>query len=244
MTDSHRFRTGRLRAAMVATAIAALGIFGLAACTAAPDQGPEPTASSSSRTRALPTGTVGAAHLDNGYLEVGTGPKTVDVYLDPMCPICGVFEKANGKQLSDLVDAGTITLRLHPMTFLNRVSQGTDYSTRAAAALTCVGATDASKTLPYLEFLYGNQPKENSAGLTDKTLIEMATAIGAPDISQCVNDQTYAGWVQKANDNALSGPIEGADIPAITGTPTVLVDGKSYVGSVDDPDELAAFIAS
>jgi hypothetical protein len=71
------------------------------------------------------SGTVGAAHLDEGYLQVGTGRTVVDVYIDPMCPYCGQFDVANGDGLAELVDSNSISLRVHPLTFLDGASQGT-----------------------------------------------------------------------------------------------------------------------
>ncbi|MGO4691009.1 DsbA family protein [Glaciibacter sp. 2TAF33] len=233
MVQSRRFR-------ILVTAVAAVATLGLAGCTPAADSGTGSSASSAP----LPTGTVGGAHFDDGFLSVGTGEKVVDVYFDPMCPICGTFEEANGRQLSGLVADGAITLQLHTMTFLNRASRGTDYSTRASAALTCVAAADASSTLSYFAALYADQPAENSSGLTDKQLISMANDAGAPDITECVTDDRYHSWVQQANDDALAGPIPGADIDAVTGTPTVLVNGTSYTGKVNDATALAAFISS
>jgi protein-disulfide isomerase len=220
-------------------AIAGLATLGLAGCAPAADTGSVSAAS----TAPLPSGTVGAAHFDDGFLSVGTGEKVVDIYFDPMCPICGTFEEANGQQLAGLVDDGAITLQLHTMTFLNRASQGTDYSTRASAALTCVAAADASSVLPYFAALYADQPAENSSGLTDKQLIALANDSGAPDVTECVTDGRYHSWVQQTNDDALAGPIEGADIEAVTGTPTVLVNGTSFTGKVDDAKALAAFIS-
>jgi protein-disulfide isomerase len=239
----------RFRALISAAAIVGLAMLGLAGCAPATnttntktDAGNGNGGGTSASSARLPTGTVGAAHFDDGFLSVGTGEKVVDVYFDPMCPICGAFEAANGKQLAGLVDDGAITLQLHTMTFLNRASSGTDYSTRASAALTCVAAADASSTLPYLAALYADQPAENSEGLTDKQLIALANDAGAPDVTECVGDGRYHLWVQRANDDALAGPIEGADIHAVTGTPTVLVNGVSYTGKVTDAAALAAFI--
>lgn len=226
---------------VTAMAVAAFVTLGVAAC--APEAGGNSGTSTISPSIPVPTGTAGAANFEKGYLEVGAGAKVVDVYFDPMCPICGVFDDTNGEQLSALVDDGSITLRLHTMNFLNRMSQGTDYSTRAGAALTCVAAADASKTLPYLTALFANQPEENSAGLDDATLVKLASSVGASDISECVTDQRYTSWVQQVNDQALAGPIEGADIEKVEGTPTVLVNGKSFQGAVNDAKALAEFIA-
>jgi protein-disulfide isomerase len=233
----------RIRTLLAAVAVTAAGVLTLVGCVAEPDPATPSSSGDSRLSRPLPTGTIGGAYFDDGYIEVGDGPTTVAVYFDPMCPICGTFEDANGDMLADLVDQSAITYRLYPMTFLNRVSQGTNYSTRAGNALTCVAAADPSEVLPYFDFLYANQPEENSVGLSDETLIEMASALGAPDITECVTDASYAGWVQKVNDDALAGPIDDADIEAVKGTPTILVNGESYKGSVDDEEALADFIA-
>lgn len=50
-----------------------------------------------------------------------------------MCPYCGQFENTNAAQLSTLADAGTITVRLHPLSFLDGLSVNTEYSTRENA---------------------------------------------------------------------------------------------------------------
>ncbi|RNE66554.1 DsbA family protein [Cryobacterium tepidiphilum] len=228
----------RIRLAVALGVAAALALTGCAG-----GGGTDSDATASASSVPIPTGTAGAAHFDDGYLQVGEGATVVDVYFDPMCPICGVFEKTNGDQLASLVDAGTITLRLHPMTFLDRASQGTLYSTRADSALTCVAVAKPEATLDYLAALYENQPKENSKGLSDDELAGLTDDIGAPDIADCVAGGTYTSWAQRANDAALAG-IEGADIPAIQGTPTVLVNGKSYQGPVNDAGALAEFIAA
>ncbi|WEO75692.1 DUF4190 domain-containing protein [Cryobacterium sp. SO2] len=186
------------------------------------------------------SGQVGAAHLDDGYLEVGKGSILVDLYVDPMCPYCGQFEIANGDTLAALVDTDSITLRLHSLTFLDQASQGTAYSSRASAALTCEAAINPDSTLDYLAALYANQPAEGTSGLTDDELVALSS--GDDSIADCVTDGEYVAWSQQNTDDALTGPIEGADISSIQGTPTVLVDGSQYLGPIDDPQALTEFI--
>lgn len=193
---------------------------------------------------AVATGTVGAAHLDDGYLSVGNGSTRVDTYIDPMCPYCGEFENANGRQLAELVNAGTITLNVHPLNFLDFNSQGTAYSSRASNALTCVAAASPTKTLSYLGSLYAHQPQEGSSGLSDKQLATMATDLGAASITSCVADQTYVPWVTKNTKTALNGPIADADITKIKGTPTIIVNGHSYGGDFTQASAVKAFVLS
>lgn len=228
-------RATRVLAVTAAAAVVLL----CAACSSGPSQD---DSSSSGKASSVATGTIGAAHLDDGYLSVGSGSTTVDTYIDPMCPYCGQFETANGRQLAQLVNDGTITLRVHPLNFLDQISQGTAYSSRAANALTCVAAASPKQTLSYLGSLYAHQPHENSPGLTDKQLVSLSADVGAASITRCVKMQTYVPWVTKITNAALNGPIKGADITKIKGTPTVLVNGHSYAGSITDTAALKSFV--
>lgn len=198
--------------------------------------------SQSSAPSTVPSGTKGAVDFDKGFITVGSGATIVDTFIDPMCPYCGEFEKANGSTLGGLVNDGTITLRIHPLTFLDQASGGSKYSSRASSALTCVAANDPVKTLVFLAALYDNQPREGTSGLSDSELRKLATSAGATSSSACISGGDYIGWVQKFNDKALHGGITGADIKSIQGTPTVLVDGHVFKGDITSPDALKSFI--
>ncbi len=192
------------------------------------------------------TGTDGAVDFDGGFVSAGTGSTKVDIWFDAMCPVCGAFEKANGETLSGAVKDGSITLRLHPLTFLDRASNGTGYSTRAAAALVCVGVHDSDHVLDYYQALFTNQPGENSNGLTDKELAKRATDLGITDISGCIDRSgPYQAWAQANTTHSQSGSItvDGKKVlDTIQGTPTVLVNGKQYTGSISDEKEFASFL--
>jgi len=198
--------------------------------------------SADSTTAPVPTGIVGAADFDSGFLTFGTGPVTVDVYFDPMCPFCQQFEEANGASLALAATNDTITLRLHSLTFLDRVSADTNYSTRASSALTCQATLNPDSTLDYVAALFANQPAENTTGLSDDELVALAT--GGESIAGCVADGDYGAWSQANTEQALAGPIAGSELPSISGTPTVLVDGAEYMGSLTDPVEFAQFVSA
>ena len=200
------------------------------------------SSSSSSSSAPLPTGQLGAANFDGGYLEFGTGAVIIDEYIDPMCPFCGQFEQTNGELLLAGVESGVITLRVHSLTFLDSQSQGTNYSSRASAALTCHATLNPDSTLEYLSALFANQPLEDTTGLSDAELIDLAP--GEVSIAECVEDGGYQTWSQHNTETALTGPIEGAEIEAVSGTPTVLVDGAQYTGSLIDQGEFSAFVAA
>jgi protein-disulfide isomerase len=155
-------------------------------------------------------------------LVVGNGPKTVDVYLDFMCPHCKVFEQSAGGSLNQMVADNKIKLVYHPVAFLDNAST-TQYSTRSAAASAC--AADAGKLPEYVQTLYANQPAEGSAGLGDDQLITLGhtAGISGSAFDTCVRDGKYRSWVQHVTDAAVSR--------GVTGTPTVFVDGKQVEAS-------------
>ncbi|WP_431247585.1 DsbA family protein [Leifsonia xyli] len=235
--------SGRLRRAAAAVALAVGVVLAAAGCSLLGGASNVPVA-----TDAPPTGTDGAVDFDGGFITVGDGAKKVDIWFDAMCPVCGAFEQTNGATLANAVDDGSITLRLHPLTFLDAVSNGTGYSTRAAAALTCVAVKDRNAILPFYQALFTDQPEENSDGLTDKELAKRASTAGASDISSCLADSgPYQAWAQGNTANSQKGPIEvdGTKVlDTIKGTPTVLVNGKQYPGGVTDKKAFTEFLGS
>ena len=182
--------------------------------------------------------------LAGGALVLGDGQTIVDTYIDPMCPYCGLFERASGAAIAQLVNDGTITLRVHLMNFLDRSSEGTAYSSRAGSALACVAKADPKATLAYLGELYDNQPQEGTGGLSDKGLLSLAHSVGADAAASCITSYRYAGWITTNTQSAVTGPIPGANIAAITQTPTILVNGHVYTGAAADTKALTAFISA
>jgi protein-disulfide isomerase len=172
-----------------------------------------------------PTSFVTPAHATaNGDgLVVGAGPKTVDVYLDFICPACRQFEESAGAGVNQLVASNKIKLVYHPVAFLDRAST-TRYSTRSAAAAGC--ASDAGKLTEYVQVLYANQPPEGSAGLSDDQLIQLGhtAGISGSGFDTCVRDGKYRSWVQHVTDAAVSR--------GVTGTPTVFVEAREVPASL------------
>lgn len=156
---------------------------------------------------------------ETGAISFGEGDKVVDTYIDLMCPACNAFEQTFADQLTELAADDKITLNVHPISILDRFSQGTNYSSRAAAAVYCVAESDADKTLEYIATLYENQPVENTPGLTDEQLIAYAEEVGAAGAESCITDGTY-----------LKYPAAQANAHDIQGTPTIELDGEVVEG--------------
>ncbi|MGX6605948.1 DsbA family protein [Micromonosporaceae bacterium Da 78-11] len=153
---------------------------------------------------------------------VGSGPVVVDLYEDFMCPVCNAFETRTGPTIKQLVADNKVTVRYHPVSILDRASNGTKYSTRAGGA--AAAAAVDGKFIEYHDVLYANQPEENSDGLTDAKLIELGKSVGLGDsFATAVDDQTYDTWVGKATDTFSS---RGFSV-----TPTIVVAGKVVQGT-------------
>lgn len=158
---------------------------------------------------------------ETGAITVGDGAGTMDTYIDFMCPVCNQFEQAYGEAIQSLVDDGTITLNIHPISILDRASQGTEYSTRAASAMYCVAAADGSAAVPFMQAMYANQPAEGSTGLTDEQMLAIAAGVGVTGIDSCVNDGTYKGYVTAMTEKTPVAPSAQG-----IGTPTIAINGQ------------------
>ena len=91
--------------------------------------------------------------------------------------------------------------------------------------------------------MFENQPEELTAGLSNTEIKALAAEAGASSaVDQCIDDARFKGWVEDATNRALTQPIPNSDLDSITGTPTVLVNGNQYVGSLEDPAEFSAFV--
>jgi len=176
----------------------------------------------------------------------------IRMYVDYMCPICGNFEKANADQIKKLVQDGAATVEIHPVAILDRASTGTKYSTRAANSAACVADLSPDNFFDFSALLFVHQPKENSPGLDDNSLIGLAKEAGVSQftqVSSCIKDQTFKNWVAGATDRFNSNPFPNvATQPPQHGTPTIFVNGQLYEYTFDqttgafDPAQFTAFL--
>ena len=173
---------------------------------------------------------------ETGAISVGTGTGTLDTYIDFMCPICNQFETSYGSAIEGLVDDGTITLNIHPISILDRASQGTEYSTRSANAMYCVAVADGSASLPFMQAMFANQPAEQSTGLTDEQILAIASGVGVSGIDSCVKNGTYSKYVTTMTAKTPIAPnAQGI------GTPTIAVNGTTIDNStLPEPANLAS----
>ena len=158
---------------------------------------------------------------ETGAISVGTGKDVVATYVDFMCPACTSFEQTFGASLEELATTNKITLDVHPVAILDRASQGTRFSTRAANALYCVAEASPEAVLPFIKTMYAGQPAELSTGLTDEQILVNAAAAGSKDVSECVTELKYEKFVTAMTKLLPPDPATGR-----TGTPTVTINGE------------------
>jgi protein-disulfide isomerase len=169
---------------------------------------------------------------------------TVTVYLDFQCPGCKAFEDANSGMLKKLANEGSIVVNYKPVSFLDRMSSGNEYSTRSANLAACVIDNQPDKAMDLFNALYAQQPEENGNGRSDEQLLKVAEKAGVdtskklkadPEqtVKSCVSDQTFKEFVEDSSQAALDDKVQS--------TPWVLINGK-HTEQVGDPQALATEI--
>ncbi|WP_209205252.1 thioredoxin domain-containing protein [Rhodococcus sp. 1R11] len=192
-----------------------------------------PAASSAQGSQLTPTSLTA-----NGAIRFGNPDATtvVSVVEDFQCPACKAFESVSGSTLQQLADAGNVAVDYRPISILDRFSNGTMYSTRAASASICVAENDRDSWMNWHNSMFAEQPAENGNGLPDDKLVEIATAAGAdsPATASCITDGSYTDWVTSQTQTVIG---EG-----INGTPSVRVNGTDV--ATPTPENILAAAAA
>ena len=150
-----------------------------------------------------------AITFDNGAVT------TIDVWEDPQCPVCKLFEDANGEYIESLVREKKANVRYHVLSFLG------DESVRAANASFC--AADEGQFLDFHKAIYAVQsPVENSGFWSNETLLKMGKKIGitSTTFENCVTKGSKVDLVQANYDSMSKFGVQG--------TPTVFINGKKW----------------
>jgi protein-disulfide isomerase len=163
----------------------------------------------------------------------GSGPVTVDVYEDFLCPACKQFEQVSGPTIDQLISEGKVRVVYHPVAYLNRFST-TQYSTRSSAASGC--AAEGGRYREYAKALFERQPPEGGAGLSDDELVDIAAGAGIDrdGFASCLREGTFKPWTEHVTEEASKA--------GITGTPTILVDGEEVADR--SPEGIKAAVAA
>ena len=148
----------------------------------------------------------------------------LDIYEDFQCPVCDVFEKANGAVVQKLAFQGKLRVIYHPFTIFLGEQPAQDNSVRAWAAAQCL---PARQWMEYHNLLYSNQPDERAqGGFPISLLLALGQKIGltSPSFTSCVKSQKYA---------PLGAPLSEQIIRSgINSTPTVKLNGKTVSNAI------------
>lgn len=187
--------------------------------------GGEGTPTVSTADGAIPVGAKGVAGQD-----LDESRARLDVYFDFMCPYCRIFEESQGATLEQLQADGVVDVYYHPLNFLDRLSRGSQYSTRAGSAAALVAEEQPEAFIPFMRLMFANQPAENTSGLSDDQIVEIAKAAGVSDeIAERIPDYEYATWMRQATERASKDGVGFTPQLAING---VLQDPQSDPNAV------------
>lgn len=160
----------------------------------------------------------------------------VRIYSDFMCPFCAQFEIVNGPVFDEVRLDGDATVVYHPVAFLNRFSMGTLYSTRSAQAVAAVAEDAPEQFVEFWNALFLAQPAENTPGLSDEQIAQIAVGVGVPqEVADTFTEGRFNDWVDAASEQATR------DLPR-PATPTVVIEGEVWEGDWRDPENLRAAI--
>ncbi|MTE16603.1 thioredoxin domain-containing protein [Nocardia sp. CT2-14] len=210
-------------AAVLVGLVAAIGI-GLA-MRKSDDEKSKPSATATSFaptvTHDASAGAVPPNVTSGGAIRIGNpdAKAKIQIVADLQCPACKMFEGSNSDALSKAVQSGSATIDYSIISFLDRASNGNQYSTRAANAAYVVAASDPSKFQAWLGTMFSKQPPENGNGMTDDQLIQIAVDAGYtdPKVAQDIRDGKYVQWVKDETKAVFATGLQS--------TPTVYVNG-------------------
>jgi protein-disulfide isomerase len=154
----------------------------------------------------------------------------INIWEDPQCPYCKMFEDSFGSYIEDLKRSGSAQVVYHMASFLGQES------VRAANASYC--AVPQGRFIEFHKAIYAVQGAEGSGIFSNKNLVEMGKRLGISnqEFEKCVNDGEYTDVVRKVYDSMKENGVES--------TPTVFINGKLWrpSGSAFNLDEFKAAV--
>lgn len=170
------------------------------------------------------------------------------VYADYRCPHCMEFEVKNGDYLTSLIDSGNTTVEVVPLSFMDRISDGSKYSSRATGAVVCFTdlqpelAWKAHSTLLTPQVQPGPGPGLNNDELI--TALQQGADGMSKAVGDCIKTERFVPFAQGLNDWVFANPLPNtvAESVRIEGTPMIVVNGLVYPGDPSDPEAFKAFV--
>jgi protein-disulfide isomerase len=218
---------------VVLIVMALVGVIGITAYKASH---PSESLLSKSSTTSLQSAAIPSnANKQGGFLvsasrETKNVP-TIEIYFDPMCPSCGLVDRALNPTLLKLYDAGQVNMELHPVSFLDKASSDR-YSTRAASSLAYVGEHDPQHLLAYLGGLFekGFQPSETDYHpVSDAQLVQQAIRCGVNEtVAKKSTCGEYEHWIEHTTEATINRKeLQQSDSGSFS-TPLIRINGNFW----------------
>ena len=153
---------------------------------------------------------------------VNDGAKVLDVFFDYSCHFCAAFETLHAEEITELVNAGTVTLVLHPCKIL-----GMDWTDMVMNAVGLVLDQDPEHSLELHNAAMALFTKiynaQDSSMMTVENLVAAAAEVGVSDevsakLADAVKANTYGAWTELGT--------QAFQAKGLSGTPTVMLDGE------------------
>ncbi|KRV50141.1 hypothetical protein AQ490_17190 [Wenjunlia vitaminophila] len=186
-----------------------------------------------------------AASGTNGTVITYGDPKaenTLEIYEDPRCPYCALFEQTNGETVRHLADQGRFKVEYHFASFLDDRLGGKG-STSALNALGAAADRGPEAFADYHQVLFENHPDERSDDYASADhLLELADEVDGlrtPAFDRAVRDGVYLPWVKKVSD--------AFEKSGVNSTPTIRLNGEDLnvikdSDSAISPQEFTALV--
>lgn len=158
-------------------------------------------------------------------------PVKIEVFEDPQCPACGLYNK----NIEPLLRAGPITRGEVFLTYKDMAFLGPE-SFDGAAAMRVAEALDG-KFWEYHDVIFHNQDGENQGAFATSRLADMAELVGL-DREAFIAELEDPEYI-----DAVQAETAEARVLGVTSTPTLVINGELRPG-VPNWDELSAEIAA
>ncbi|MBN4925927.1 thioredoxin domain-containing protein [Hoyosella rhizosphaerae] len=162
---------------------------------------------------------------DNGYIRLGSddAPIVIELYEDYKCEGCQRFYHLYGQNIARHIDEGSLAVEYRTLAILDRISETGTYSTRAAAAATCVANTgDGAVFHAFHSDLLEQRPRGREE-LSPTELADIARNAGADDNAiTCITNSDLIDDAEAKTESAREAMISAGS----EGTPTVVHNGE------------------
>lgn len=229
----HETKSSPWRSPIVVLTVAALLLGGLVVVYAMANQPRGTTDSLEAPIAAVPAGQANGRTLGSAG-----APVTIDIWSDFQCPGCReLATRIEPPIVSQFVVPGYARLVYHDAAFQGRkVASSWDESEQAAAAARC--AADQGRFWEMHDWLFANWNGENEGGFRPERLRLIAQSA---ELDMSAYDPCMAAGDKQ---QAASNETDQAAMDGVNMTPTILINGTVYTGSITVKDLGDAIVAA